>query len=258
MATHGMNYTYLLGGSNGSNRGTVTQTSSSTTVGTSPGDLGAVITQSINTAAGAVYVSTGAGVASSGWVALGPVHMHTVGLYQPVRVEDAGIKAGEIVAYRAWYTRRSDLKLTSVFAHHRWEYGKSEKTDLVVEMFFGSGFHAYKRPQQVMDEYCLPSPIHDFVVYGEVKLWGTVVEHEGGYRAEYAKIKRLSGLRSVGGWTKENEAYLDRLCKLYGVEKGRPWEGPYASVRDIPPEHNKVSVTNPIVVDSRTWTGLGW
>ena len=47
------------------------------------------------------------------------------------------------------------------------------------------GFNAYKKLQDV-------ELFESFQIYGRVALWGRVIEHEHGYRAEYARILSLS------------------------------------------------------------------
>lgn len=58
-------------------------------------------------------------------------------------------------------------------------------------------------------------------ILGEVWMWGRVVEHERGYRSQYAAVKELylpkeDANRRVGG-TNTYEAYINRLAQLYQV-----------------------------------------
>ncbi len=47
------------------------------------------------------------------------------------------------------------------------------------------------------------------LVAGTIKMWGDVVEHEKGYRAEYAKINSLDAIHGPGD--------LEELRRVYGV-----------------------------------------
>ncbi len=246
---------YPLGGSNGQYRSATTQTSSSTTVGTSSGNVGAIVT-TVTVTPGATYVTSAGRVSPVGWVTI------PVGQFRYPPPQDAGIKAGEITAYRAWYFYSNDWhnlnRLHSVFAAYIWTPGDSEQSNIPVDdCCAGSGFHAFKNPLDCFREYghCYRDMT---IVYGEVKLWGKVIEHELGYRAEFCKITKLSDILTYNEG--DAEPTLNRLCKVYGVERGEPW--------GIGPIKNKTSKKIPIsppapppaptVVDSRSWTGLGW
>lgn len=104
---------------------------------------------------------------------------------RPDPVEDAGIRAGEIEAVRVWILKNGYL--WSMFANHVWSPGAVEcgKPDE------GTGIHAFKTVGQAMANYgtygCDDFPL----IIGSVLLWGTVIEHEKGYRAEFSSIKSL-------------------------------------------------------------------
>jgi hypothetical protein len=147
-------------------------------------------------------------------------------------VDDAGIRAGEIIAYRAWSVLNG--KLRSMAAEFDWEpnglplwykWIASNKTKIdwrpvpyqspngVDEEM--AGFHAFKSVRDVEFEY-RPCDADDAVVYGQVKLWGTVYEHQFGYRAEFAKVHRLMEYRSLRRYHCGN-GVLGSLRDAYGV-----------------------------------------
>lgn len=70
-----------------------------------------------------------------------------------------------------------------------------------------TGVYAFKSLASAI-EHSLGLPNH---VFGEVSLWGEIIEHEKGYRAEFAAIKSLDGIMSG-----DKEA-LEELRKFYGV-----------------------------------------
>jgi len=61
-----------------------------------------------------------------------------------------------------------------------------------------------------------PCDADDAVVYGQVKLWGTVYEHQFGYRAEYAKVHTLIEYRSLRRYHR-GSTVLKSLREAYRV-----------------------------------------
>lgn len=184
-----------LGGKVGKHRYPRPQTSGSATDPTHPANLGATTISQI----------TGTGTFNRA--------------FKSSPVEDAGIRAGEIIAYRAWSLNQEGL-LHSMIIPHVWEQGVVEKINAGTEICPDNsvGFYAFKTMDKVEREFWWAEKYG--VIYGEVALWGTVIEHEHGYRGEFAKIVKLCN------WTdarfgllrgyKSDEA-LEALRKKYGV-----------------------------------------
>ena len=100
------------------------------------------------------------------------------------------------------------------------------------------GIHAFKTEPLALSwgkafrTWAIGRPQDDYPVWGTVALWGKVVEHEDGYRAEHAMIQRLIVPRGilvqniVGLWSHEIGAVypcdlsmdFDALGRRYGVE----------------------------------------
>lgn len=101
--------------------------------------------------------------------------------------EDAGIKAGEVTAYRCWVLFPDGLLHSCSESHFIWQPGiiAQGRSDL-----FGQGIHAFKSVL-LMAQYGVNSLISKPIVTGTVELWGDVFEHERGYRAQYAAIKSI-------------------------------------------------------------------
>jgi hypothetical protein len=119
--------------------------------------------------------------------------------------EDAGIRAGEVVAYRNWILK--DGILHSVFQRgFRWMPGDIVEGDAAG----GDGIHAFKSVL-LMAEYGAQTD-GDIVVTGTVELWGEVYEHERGYRASKAAIKTIDN---------SHEYDAKALRKLYGLTRSR-------------------------------------
>ncbi len=123
----------------------------------------------------------------------------------PQVFEDAGIRAGEVIAYRCWRLR--DGQLFSVFQSDVcWEPGKVMEGDA----FSGDGVHAFKSIL-LMAEY---GGYHggENIVTGTVDMWGDVYEHERGYRASKAAVRSI-----------DDSPYYDAkaLRRMYGLNKRR-------------------------------------
>lgn len=100
-------------------------------------------------------------------------------------LEDAGVRAGEIIGYRAWIWK--DGRLHSMYAEHAWTPGAVERAS---EWPSWHGVHAFKTMRQAVEQYhCYACSFT--VVFGTVALWGEVIEHESGYRAEYGAVDSL-------------------------------------------------------------------
>jgi hypothetical protein len=106
---------------------------------------------------------------------------------EPDTIEDAGIRAGEITAYRAWDLR--DGLLRSMYANFTWFPKVIERAHEISEDW-GTGLHAFKTLERAKSEYRWAD------VFGEVALWGDVIEHEHGYRAEFAVVRKIIKVRA--------------------------------------------------------------
>lgn len=117
------------------------------------------------------------------------------------KIENAGIHCGEVLAWRCWRLQSGLLKS----AFHETIWAPSEPMQGAISTY---GVHAWKTLSSTL-QYGLSKERPVFV--GQVELWGEIIEHEHGYRAEYAAIKTLDGC--LGG----NEETLFSLRKRYKV-----------------------------------------
>lgn len=125
----------------------------------------------------------------------------------PYAAGKTSIRAGEITAYRAWTVRNNKL-YSLFFTKFEWHPNlpaHGDPTRVLIPlipdadgMFLPNceGIHAFKTEEQCREyikgwfvEYLEPC----YIVWGEVQLWGTVIEHELGYRAEWGKPLRITG-----------------------------------------------------------------
>lgn len=136
-------------------------------------------------------------------------------------VEDAGISAGEIVGHRCWLVDPNGLLGSMSFRYEWTPRGVESFPGKILPVIYGGGFHAFKRGdyEGVHGEYGGPSVYGVIVagrrarVFGTVYLWGELIEHEGGYRAQYAAIRSIDS-----GIDLDHPGRLDEIRKLYGVE----------------------------------------
>lgn len=114
------------------------------------------------------------------------------------------IVVGELVGYRAWWLRGGLLQ--SLAHSYVWQPGGVVEGN-VDQLLWGdgtwvratyAGVYAFKEQHDSLIEgrawfnvrdSMLPS--YDSLVFGTIWLWGEVVEHERGYRAQFAKVRSL-------------------------------------------------------------------
>ncbi len=153
-----------------------------------------------------------AGFATSGYstnptvsVTTGSTGASTIVTLSPHEFEDAGIKAGEVTAYRCWKLHDDGLLHSIIYNNFVWNPGETAEGDPSEP---GEGIYAYKSVL-LLHQY---GSIDDGAVTGTVDLWGEVYEHQHGYRAQYAAISSI-----------HDSPYYDakKLRKLYRLTRKR-------------------------------------
>lgn len=126
-------------------------------------------------------------------------------------VENIGIVLGEIEGYRAW--RIFNGCLVSLCVDDVWLPGEPMMATDVNEDNT-NGAHAFKTLRQAVDY----AAGYEHVAIGRVKLWGQIIEHEIGYRAEFSKPIEILHVR----WTKIGGALgtAEEIAKRYGIKTG--------------------------------------
>ena len=109
-----------------------------------------------------------------------------------VRLHHEGIRVGEIVAYRAWrvieprWWRAGDDCLHSVLMKdYVWYPDEPASGDVRTH-----GIYSCRNVIRSAQDYWY-SVGRASLLFGKVKIWGEVVEHEWGYRSQFAKIISL-------------------------------------------------------------------
>jgi hypothetical protein len=122
------------------------------------------------------------------------------------------IRAGEIIGWRFWGL--CDGLLHSVIVSHVWRPGVLERATCKESGPHNLGYHAFKDREQA--ERQAPRHICDWVVViGSVAMWGEVIEHQYGWRSEYAVVRSIIKITGdIGFWSKQR-LLLD-LGEKYG------------------------------------------
>lgn len=128
-------------------------------------------------------------------------------------IPHGGIKLGEIVAYRCWRIAPGGY-LRSCSADVIWAPNESMVGDIGKDGH-GLGVHAW-RTKSLMLRYGLNNPGGPIVV-GSVRLWGEIVEHERGYRAQFASIASLDDLIAPQGSIGPTAELLALIRAKYGL-----------------------------------------
>jgi hypothetical protein len=131
------------------------------------------------------------------------------------------IRAGEIIGWRFWKLRNGILE--SAFVSYAWRPGVFERSSFMPmkdqnlgyhALGNNFGYHAFKEADQAECE--ASTYIHWWPsVIGCVAMWGEVVEHEHGWRSEYAGVRSLFKITGdIGDWSKQR--FLLNLREKYG------------------------------------------
>ena len=109
------------------------------------------------------------------------------------RLKHEGIRAGEIIAYRAWRVvdpgsfSSGDDRLHSVFMQdYVWHPDEPASGDVRAH-----GIYSFRHVIRSMIEYGYAPEVDEPLLFGKVKIWGEVVEHDAGYRSQFGKIVSL-------------------------------------------------------------------
>jgi len=133
-----------------------------------------------------------------------------------ITLEDAGISAGEIVGHRIWRADKWGF-LKSMAMSTIWPPDEPLHCSEELNAWNGCGVHAFKRQTDVLTEYGLSGGDYDIRAVGQVLLWGTVIEHENGYRAEWGRVLTINHLLGLRRW--QEKLLLKSIRRRYGLDK---------------------------------------
>jgi hypothetical protein len=125
------------------------------------------------------------------------------------------IRAGEIIGWRFWGLSKGLLH--SVIVSHVWRPGVLERASCKECGPHNLGYHAFKDREQA--EHQASEHICDWVVVvGSVTMWGEVIEHQHGWRSEYAAVRsiiKITGNRDFSSKQQLRQLLFD-LRERYG------------------------------------------
>jgi hypothetical protein len=102
-------------------------------------------------------------------------------------LKHGGLRVGEIIAYRAWRVIEEEERLHSVAMwDYVWHPDKPASGDVRTH-----GIYSFRRMIRSKDEYGYHPGSDGPLLFGKVKIWGEIAEHEEGYRSEFGKIASL-------------------------------------------------------------------
>lgn len=119
----------------------------------------------------------------------------------PPKLENGGIQVGEIIAWRWWYWSPQGY-LHSCICMTLWPTTEPLRASAVPNGT-GPGIYAFRTEQDAINDRA-------GMILGRVMLWGTVIEYERGYTAEYARIVALDRCF-------DHPAGLPKLREIYGL-----------------------------------------
>ena len=122
--------------------------------------------------------------------------------------EDAGIRAGEVTAYRCWILCNDGLLHSVFMGNFAWAPGIPARGSPTAQG--DAGIYAFKDRGRAMNYAPLRGDA--VAVTGVADLWGDVYEHEAGYRAQFAAIVAIDDAPN-------GEYDAVALRKLYGLDK---------------------------------------
>ena len=119
------------------------------------------------------------------------------------------IRAGEIIGWRFWGLCNGFLH--SVIVSHVWRPGVLERASCKECGPHNLGYHAFKEREQA--ERQASEHICDWVVVvvvvGSVTMWGEVIEHQYGWRSEYAAVRSIIKITRARDFSSKRRLLLD-------------------------------------------------
>ena len=103
--------------------------------------------------------------------------------------ESPRIRAGEITGWRSW--RLCNGLLQSVIVSYTWHPGVFNRSSSkrVGYYNYNPGYHSFRHKEQAERDASMHAH-RSPVVTGSVAMWGEVIEHQHGWRSEYAAVRQ--------------------------------------------------------------------
>jgi len=137
-----------------------------------------------------------------------------------------------IIGYRIWsimdtkksYKIINRLRCAYSLLNYKWRKGinraECKYCDSIPGFYCVCGFYAFKNLNYLNEDNIFIGGLRNMVpfIFGEVELFGKVVEHEFGYRAEKAKVRKLVKNKGIEKYLtdKENNS-INEIAYYYEV-----------------------------------------
>jgi hypothetical protein len=122
-------------------------------------------------------------------------------------LENAGISVGAFIGWRVWKVRATQMLLESYSQPYIWLPG--EPSEGKPSDDGNEGIWAFRSPDDAKRKF---DGARARMALGSVWLWGDVIEHADGYRAQFAEVRSLDCVSDRFG------DFLGCLRARYGVE----------------------------------------
>src|SRR5262245_1468400 len=122
------------------------------------------------------------------------------------------IRAGEIIGWRFW--RLCNGLLNSVYVPYTWRPGVFERSSAAEIACCNPGYHAFRDKERAE----LKASMHVYwspLVIGSVAMWREVIEHQYGWRSEYAAVRSITKITGDISFRSKQRSLLD-LGEKYG------------------------------------------
>jgi hypothetical protein len=122
------------------------------------------------------------------------------------------IRAGEIIGWRFW--KLCNGLLYSVFVPYIWRPDVFERSSSKQGGFKNPGYHAFRDKEQAERETSIHARWWPCVI-GSVAMWGEVIEHQRGWRSEYAAVRSIIKITGDIPFSRKHSLLLE-LHEKYG------------------------------------------
>jgi hypothetical protein len=124
------------------------------------------------------------------------------------------IRAGEIIGWRVW--NLCNGLLSSVFVAYTWHPGVFERSSSKRCGYHNPGYHAFRDKEQAERQVSTFAAYKGWpCVIGSVAMWGEVIEHQHGWRSEYAAVRSITKITGDIPFWRKNWLLLE-LRQKYG------------------------------------------
>lgn len=113
----------------------------------------------------------------------------------------------DLITYRCWNINRYELLTSPFIAGTVWFPHQTFEAHNINDDLYGGGIYSFK---SLSSAYAY----HPATVVGSVQIWGQVIEHEKGYRSQFAKIHSIISVAKEDKFSIKNWIANRQLLKF--------------------------------------------